>query len=149
VTTSRLAVLALILVSAGCAGKPVPQTALPSDPVQAIDRFLAAVKANDLRTMGDLWGSDKGPANAWMPQEERERRLMVIQLTLAYESYAVDPLGALPGSSSDERILRVQLYRNNCRPTVPFTVLRYHDGWLVSSIDLEAAGSPRRPCPPG
>jgi len=146
VTTLRLAALSLILASFACGGKPASQTSLPSDPVATVERFLAAVKANDLRTMGDLWGSDKGPVNAWMAQDTREKRLMVMQVTLMHESYAIDPLGTMPGSSERERVVRVQLLRNNCRPTVPFTLLQYRDGWLVSNIDLDAAGNPRRPC---
>jgi len=147
VTKSRLVVLAFILASFGCAGKSSPATPLPTGPTAAVEQFLAAVKANDLRTMGELWGSDKGPANDWMDQEYREKALMVMRSTLVHDSYAIDPSGTLPGSSARERVVRVQLLRNNCRPTVPFTTLQYRDGWLVSNIDLEAAGNPRRPCP--
>jgi hypothetical protein len=97
--------------------------------------------------MGDLWGSSKGPANAWMEVDSRGKRLEVIRITLASDSYAVDPAGTQPGGSDRERMVRVQLRRNNCQPTVPFTLLRVGDGWLVSNIDLDAAGNPRRPCP--
>ncbi|MDP2481812.1 MAG: hypothetical protein Q8W45_00895 [Candidatus Palauibacterales bacterium] len=146
-TNSRLALLAFILASFGCAGKSSPSTPLPSGPTAAVEQFLAAVKANDLRTMGELWGSDKGPANNWMDQDYREKALTVMRMTLVHDSYAIDPAGTLPGGSERERVVRVQLRRNNCRPTVPFTTLHYQDGWLVTNIDLEAAGNPRRPCP--
>ena len=145
-TYLRPAALAFILASFGCGGKPASQATPPSEPAIAVERFLAAVKANDLKTMGDVWGSEKGPVNSWMSQADREKRLMVMQVTLMYESFAIDPLGPMPGASEQERVVRVQLLRNNCRPTVPFTVLRYRDGWLVSNIDLDAAGNPRRPC---
>ena len=143
----HLVPLAMILASFGCGSKAPPPGTLPSDPTTALVRFLAAVKANDIQAMGDLWGSDKGPANAWMAHADRERRLTVIRATLAFESYAIDRAGPLPGPSDRERVVRVQLVRNNCRPTVPFTMLQYRDGWLINRIDLDAAGNPRRPCP--
>jgi hypothetical protein len=147
VTTFRAAIPAFILATFGCVGKSAGPGTLPADPVAVVERFLAAVKANDLDAMGDLWGSSRGPANTWMAADYREKALTVIRATLVYEAYAVDPSGTRPGSSARERVVRVQLRRNNCQPTVPFTTLRVGDGWLVSNIDLAAAGNPRRPCP--
>lgn len=146
-TRFRTIILASILATFGCGGKAIPPGTLPSDPVAAVERFLAAVKANDLAAMGDVWGSSRGPANNWMAADYREKALTVIRATLVHESYLVDPAGTRPGSASGERVVRVQLRRNNCRPTVPFTALRVGDGWLVSNIELDAAGNPRRPCP--
>jgi len=147
VTASRPILLTFILATFGCGGKSVPPGTLPADPVAVVEQFLAAVKANDLEAMGNLWGSSRGPANNWMAADTREKALTVIRATLAFEGYAVDPAGTRLGDSSRERIVRVQLRRNNCQPTVPFTALRVGDGWLVSDIDLAAAGNPRRPCP--
>jgi hypothetical protein len=140
-------ILTLILATFGCAGKSIPPGTLPADPVAVVEQFLAAVKANDLRAMGDVWGSSRGPANAWMEADLREKSLTVIRATLVFEAYAIDPAGTRMGNSGQERVVRVQLRRNNCQPTVPFTTLRVGDGWLVSDIDLAAAGNPRRPCP--
>jgi len=142
----RFATSALILACSACGGKSVSLGPLPSDPVGAVQQFMAGVKANDLTRMGDVWGSDKGPANAWMPAEQRHQRLTVIQSMLAFESFRVDPNGVRAGKSPDERIVRVQLTRNGCTPIVPFTTRQYRGGWLVSDIDLAAAGNPRRPC---
>jgi hypothetical protein len=147
VTRFRTIALASILATFGCGGKSVPPGTLPSDPVAAVEQFLAAVKANDLVAMGAVWGSSRGPANGWMAADYREKALTVMRATLVHESYALDPAGTRLGSASGERIIRVRLLRNNCRPVVPFTALRYRDGWLVSNIDLNAAGNPRRPCP--
>jgi hypothetical protein len=82
-----------------------------------------------------------------MEADLREKSLTVIRATLVFEAYAIDPAGTRMGNSGQERVVRVQLRRNNCQPTVPFTTLRVGDGWLVSDIDLAAAGNPRRPCP--
>ena len=143
---TRSILLISILASAACAGKRTESGSLPSDPIATVQQFMAAVKASDIGAMGDLWGSNKGPANSWMDAGDREKRLRIMQITLASDSYAVDPAGTSPGASDRERVIRVQLRRNNCQPMVPFTLLRVGDGWLVSNIDLDAAGSPRRPC---
>jgi hypothetical protein len=142
----RFAPSVLILAGFACGGKSLPLGTLPSDPVGAVEQFLAGVKANDLSHMGDVWGSDKGPANAWMPNEQRHQRLTVMQSLLVFESFRVDPSGIRVGNSQDERVIRVQLSRNGCKPIVPFTVRKYGDGWLVSDIDLAAAGNPHRAC---
>ena len=142
----RFATPILILACSACAGKSPSVTPLPSDPVTAVQQFLAGVKANDLGAMGDVWGSDRGPANAWMEPNMLHQRLAVMQRVLTYETYAIGPEGVRPGDTANLRIVRVQLARNGCKPVVPFTVRRYGDGWLVSAIDLDAAGNPERSC---
>lgn len=134
-----------ILAALGCGGKSLPSGTLPADPAAAVVAFLAAVKANDLETMGQLFGSSRGPVNNWMRADEREKRLTVLESYLVHSSFEIQT-STLPGNSPDERIVRVKLARNNCEPVVPFTARRYGDGWLVQSIDLEAAGNPRRTC---
>jgi hypothetical protein len=138
----------LILATAGCAGKQAPAGTLPDSPTAVVQRFLEAVRQNDVATMGRLWGdAGKGPANAWFkPPDELQKRLMVIRSILVYEKYALDPIGVLPGTAEGQRIVRVHLTRNKCEPVVPFTVAPYRGGWLVVDIDLAAAGNPVRVC---
>ncbi|MDH4043517.1 MAG: hypothetical protein OEY20_11610 [Gemmatimonadota bacterium] len=145
-TNSRLAFLALILASSACGGKRVDPMGLPTEPVAAVRQFMEGVRANDLAVMGGVWGSSKGPATAWMNSEELQKRLMVVRSYLSHETYGIEPGGALPGNSSGERMVRVRLNRRGCAPVVPFTTLQYRGRWLVSAIDLEAAGNPARPC---
>lgn len=144
----RSPLLPLTLLAAACGGRPVPTDALPSSPVAAVEQFLAAANANDLATMGEVYGSKRGPVNYWMDATEREKRLTVIRSYLVHERYQVEP-GTLPGNDQGQRIVRIQLVRNNCRPIVPFTVQQFRTGWLVLSFDIEAAGNPMRPCPAG
>lgn len=142
----RFAKPAFILACSACAGKSVSTAPLPSDPVTAVQQFLAGVKANDLAAMGDAWGSDRGPASGWMDANQLHQRLAVMQRVLAFETYSIGQDGVQAGRSDSERIVRVQLSRNGCAPVVPFTTRRYRDGWLVSAIDLDAAGNPQRSC---
>jgi hypothetical protein len=137
-------VLILAAAAAGC--KPPATNVAPSEPVAAVERLLAGVQANDLQAMGEAWGSSRGPANRWMETEERHKRLTIIRSFLAHESFAFEERGILPGNSPNERVVRVRLTRRGCKPVVPFTTVRYGGGWIVSAIDLEAAGNPARSC---
>ena len=135
---------AVALLGAGCSRRPAATGPIPQDPTVVVEQFLAAVKANNLSTMGTLWGTEKGPASRTMARSDLEKRLTVIQSYLVHERYAIERTD--PGVTSDERVVRVRLTRLGCTPVVPFTVARYRTGWLVSGIDLEAAGNPRRSC---
>ncbi len=105
---------------------------------------MAAVKANDLSTLGNLWGTSKGPASQRMARDELHKRLVIIQSYLAHESYTIVP--GTQAAPTGEQQVQVQLTRRGCTPVVPFTLVRYKGGWLVSSIDLSAAGNPAIPC---
>lgn len=120
----------------------------PSDPEETINRFMRAVAANDLVTMGGLWGTSQGPASENMNREELQQRLTIMRTYLAHESYRVlegDPARQLSAGVND-RVYRVQLTRRGCAPEVPFTVVRSGDGWLIRTIDLAQAGNPARRC---
>ena len=145
-TITRSAFLISILASVACAGKQTDPGHLPSEPTAAVREFLDAVKANDLTIMGSLWGSDRGPASTWMKSDELQKRLMVMRSVLIHDSVAIEP-GSVPGSAPEERVIRVRLTRGRCTPVVPFTTRQYRGRWLVSSIDLQAAGNPARSCP--
>jgi hypothetical protein len=80
-----------------------------------------------------------------MKNDELQKRLTVMRSVLVHDSFAIEP-GTRPGSDSDERVIRVRLTRGNCTPVVPFTARQYRGRWIVSAIDLEAAGNPARSC---
>ncbi len=121
----------------------------PSNPELTVREFLSAVRDNSLVAMADLWGTSGGPASAKMDPEELRKRLTIIQIYLDHESYEIIPDAGtpLPGSGA-ERELRVQLTRQGCTPVVPFTLVRWGEGWLVANIDLTAVGNPARACQP-
>jgi hypothetical protein len=123
------------------------ETLAPSSPEAAVRTFMNAVRANSLSTMGELWGSARGPARSYMPAGELEQRLIVIRTYLEHESFEIlEPQSALP-RAPNQRIVEVRLTRKGCRPVVPFTLIPYKGGWLISNIDIAAAGNPARSCP--
>lgn len=142
---STYAAVVLFLL-AGCGGRPSAPAA-PEDPEATVRSFLAAVNAGSLSLMGQLWGGERGPARTYMQADELEKRLTVIRTYLEHQTFEV-VRGSEPrvGAEDRQQIVEVRLTRNGCTPVVPFTLIRYGAGWLVNSIDLEAAGNPARRC---
>lgn len=142
-----IAALVAPLTVGACGGR-TPAVIAPADPATAVRSFLEAVRANSLVAMGELWGSSKGPAVAYMAPDELDRRLTVIRVYLQHERFAIlPPTEGVLAASGRERVVRVRLVRRGCAPVVPFTLGRYKQGWLIYSVDLAAAGNPARPCP--
>jgi hypothetical protein len=137
-------VMLAALASAAC-GR-APQAPLPSDPAATVATFLAAVKANDLAAMGAVWGrGDRGPGPRWEDPETLRKRLVVMQSVLVHDRYEM-VAGNDPIADPQRPVLRARLFRNGCEPVVPFTMVRYRDGWLIEAVDLAAAGNPVRRC---
>lgn len=109
---------------------------------------MAAVKANDLNRMKNLWGSERGPASGYMDAAYLQRSLTVFQIYLNHTDYRVVE-GPLPVAGKDRlQTFRVELQRpNGCRVVVPIDLVRANSGsWLVNDIHLEAAGNPAKGC---
>jgi hypothetical protein len=146
---ARAAGLALAVALAGTACGPAqPGGVAPVDPEATVRQFLNAVKANSLAGMAALWGTSKGPASQSMNHEEMDKRLTVIKSFLAHDSFEFQPRNMVSATSATQRVLDVRITRKACTPVVPFTVVRWGNGWLVQDIDLAAAGNPARPCGP-
>jgi hypothetical protein len=142
---SGLVLAALLLVACGRASSVPP----PASPEAVVRGFLDAVRANSLARMGELWGSARGPARGYMRHDELEQRLTIIRTYLQNDKFEMLESQGVPSASGNERTVRVRLERNGCAPVVPFTVVPYAGGWLISNIDLAQAGNPARHCKPG
>ena len=125
-------------------GTPGPITS----PRGAVEQFLNAVADSNIQKMGALWGTSAGPAAKTNQPPDWERRIVVMQAYLQNEGAKVT--GDAPDSGPDRHLVQVELRRQLCTKTVPFTVIKLADGsWLVNQVDLQAAGNPARPCLPG
>lgn len=144
----RVALWTTLLVTAGCGGgRPTPPA--PQSLTDALSQFMAAVKANNLERMGQLWGTERGAAAGWMKSDELRMRLSVIQTYLKHDGYRVvqGPLAAADGSPS-RRSFRIELQRGNCNAVLPIDLVRTRSGgWLVYDVHLESAPNPAARCP--
>lgn len=140
----------LLAVLAACGGNPAPATPSPATPADALAGFLDAVRQNDLSRMGQLWGSERGPAAGWMDSEELNKRVAVIQKYLAHGGYRVVE-GPMPIPGESRRMaFRVELRRDDCLHVQAIDVVRVDGGgWVVQDVHLGEARSPVQACPSG
>jgi hypothetical protein len=145
----RLVLLVLLAALTACSGNRGPQTPVPQSMNESLTQFMAAVKANDLKRLGELWGTEHGPAAGSMDIEVLRRRITVIQKYLEHTGYRVIEGPLLVPGHDDLRTFRVELQRTNCNQVLPIDVVRTRSGgWLVYDVHLESAGNPVGPCQP-
>ncbi len=118
----------------------------PAEPEAAVRAFMNAVAANSMVAMGELWGTSRGPAVGFMDRDQLEKRLTVIRAYLEHERFEIIGTSTSVSGNADERQLQVRIVRRGCTPVVPMTMVRYRSGWLVSDVNLEAAGNPAQTC---
>jgi len=141
-------VLAALTACGGSSSSNSSATPAPvTSPRGAVEQFLDAVADSNVKKMGMLWGTSAGPAAKTNQPPDWERRIVVMQAYLRNEGTAITGDAA---DSADRHQVQVELRRQLCTKTVPFTVIKLADGsWLVNQVDLAAAGTPARPCLPG
>lgn len=135
----------LAVVSCG-GGSSVPP---PVSPEATVRGFLSAVSANSLAGMGELWGTKSGRASRKLDADVLRQRLTVMKIYLEHEKFQIVPDGGLNSKldiEPGEQVVYVRITRKGCTPVIPFTLIIYGGGWLISEIDLEARGNPARSC---
>jgi hypothetical protein len=143
----RLALMLVLLASGACGKNPGAGAPVPQSINESITQFFAAVKTNDIRRMGELWGTEHGPAAGSMDAGKLRQRLTVIQKFLDHTGYRIIEGPLLVSGHDDRRTFRVELQRANCNQVIPIDVVRTRSGgWLVFDVHLESAGSPAGPC---
>lgn len=121
---------------AACAvgGRTAPGDGRDS-PRQALTAFLAAAKARDLDAMAVVWGGEKGAAARFMPKEERDKRLLIVQCHLQHDASKV--LAEFPGDGG-RRGYRVELtFRGVTRTTTMQAAQGPNQRWFLESADIE------------
>jgi len=102
----------------------------------AAERFFAAVHAQDLQAMSQVWGTDKGAARDNMPRNELEKREVILQCYFDYDQFRV--LSESP-ISEIRHMVRVELKREGrTRTPVVYTVLGPGGRWYVENLDIAA-----------
>ncbi|HEY7614548.1 MAG TPA: hypothetical protein VH764_16235 [Gemmatimonadales bacterium] len=143
--------LVLAVVVAACGGGSGPSKVTPTNSARgAVDAFMQAVADSNLTQMANLWGTAAGPAAKTRQPADWERRIAVMQAYLQNESHRVVSDGPATPAAEGRRAVQVEIRRQLCTWTIPFTAVKLGDGsWIVNQVDLTAAGNPARPCVPG
>jgi hypothetical protein len=145
VTTQRW--LGSVLLLAACGGGTAAQK--PAQPAGsasgAVRSFMQAVADSSLEKMASLWGTVNGPAAKTNMPSDYRRRVAVMQAYLRNQSFRI--ISDQPQATENRRAIQVELKRETCTWRVPFVAIKTTDGaWLVTQVDLAAAGNPARPC---
>ena len=136
-----------VLLLAACAGGGTGDVAPLGSAEGAVREFFAAVSDSNIARMGRAWGSAKGPAAVVHEPADWEQRMRVVQVYLRRGTFRVTSNVADP-TASNKRNLNVEVTRGTCVKTIPFVAVQVgNGGWLVESLDLNAAGNPLNPCP--
>ena len=134
---------ALLLAAsfAACGPRAVDTTASPDQsvgaatPRAAVDRFLAAVRAQDLQAMSVIWGTASGPARDQMTQDVLEKRELIMQCYLLHDRARVVREEPDEGGRRD---FVVELTKGSLVRTTTFhAVLGPRDRWFIENVDLD------------
>jgi hypothetical protein len=140
----KLAILMLLVAVAGCRRQVSVSSPPPGDPNapgaatprEAVQRFMAAAKAQDLQAVSMIWGTSSGPARSTMGQQELEMRIVSFLGCLKHDSYSVRSEGPAAGG---ERMLVVELKFKELTRSSDFYATRGPSSrWLIRQFDLKA-----------
>jgi hypothetical protein len=135
----KLAIV-LLLVVAGCRREvrvgsvPDVNAAGAATAREAVQRFLATAKAQDVQAMSNIWGSSAGPARTTMGKEELEMRIIYLMRCLRHDSYMI--LTETPAAGG-ERIFGVQLKRGTLTAVSNFTSTPAQGRWFLREFQAE------------
>jgi hypothetical protein len=116
----------------------------------AVQSFMQAVADSNVQTMASLWGTVNGPASKTNQPPDWQRRVAIMQAYLRNQSFRITSDQPETGPGPDRRALQVEIKRDTCTWSVPFVAVKTREGaWLVTQVDLAAAGNPARPCMDG
>jgi hypothetical protein len=134
---------------AGCGGGSTPATVAPTTSAKgAVESFMQAVADSNLARMANFWGSSRGPAARTRQPPDYERRIAIMHAYLRNESHRI--VSDSPEVDGVRHALQVEIRRQLCSWIVPFTAIKLGDGtWIVSQVDITAAGNPAQACDPG
>ncbi|MBA3443564.1 MAG: hypothetical protein H0T58_01735 [Gemmatimonadales bacterium] len=138
--------LGTVLVLTACGGGTGAPAAEPaSSSSGAVRSFMQAVADSNIDRMASLWGTAAGPASKTRQPPDYQRRVTIMQAYLRNQSFRIT--SDVPQPDESRRALQVEIKRNTCTWSVPFVAIKAANGtWLVTQVDLAAAGNPARPC---
>ena len=136
--------LGSVLLLAACGGASAPPAQPANSASGAVRSFMQAVADSNVVKMANLWGTASGPAAKTNQPPDWQRRVAIMQAYLRNDSFRIT--ADQPETDVNRRALQVEIKRQACTWSVPFTTIKLRDGsWIVTQVDLAAAGNPSRP----
>jgi hypothetical protein len=136
-------IVALVLVLAACrapvSGAPASGSGGAADPTAALKAFMDAAKAQNVQGVGNIWGTQQGPARETFGREgaaEHEKRILTMIMCLKHDQYSVVGEAPAPGG---RRTYAVQIRYQDLTVTPNFTAVAGPGGrWFIEAFDLDA-----------
>lgn len=129
-------VLALVLLAACRSAPPVSEgTGLTgaATPQAAVERLLAAIRAQDLQALGAVWGDKRGSARDIMPRDEYDQRVIVMQ---CYFSHDQARIMSGPTTKVDTVLFNLELSKGQLKAaTTAKTLQGPGSRWYVLALD--------------
>lgn len=120
---------------AACTPPPV-RDGMPGAPAPrvAVDFFMNAIRAQDLQALGEIWGSERGPALGQV--QDFERRGLIMMCYLSHDRFRILNERAAMGAGSDVEF-QVEVTRGQLVRTSVFTVVQGpSERWYLSNVEL-------------
>lgn len=129
--------IALLLVfAAACRTVPVQEVAMTggATPRDAVDRFLAGARAQDIQALGAVFGNSQGPLREHSDRTTIERQLLIQLQCLRHDKETVSaPVRGEGGS----QVFVVTLTQGALTASPHFTVVRGPAGrWYVEVFEI-------------
>ena len=136
----KLAIVGLFVVAACSRPVSVGTAGTPNTPGgatarEAVQKFLAAAKAQDLQAMSNVWGTSAGPARTTMERQELEQREIILLCYLKHDSYRI--VSESPATNG-ERVFEVETkYRDLTRSAKLFATPGPAGRWYLRTFENE------------
>ena len=110
-----------------------------------VEQFMRAVNTEpkDLATMGRLFGTREGPIGDRDPRSQVEQRMFAIATILHHDDYEIVREQLVPGRTAEATQLLVRVKTGERSNNVPFTLVRYKNGWLIEQIGIDTITNER------
>ena len=130
----RKALWCLVFVAA-CHSAPAGNVLTGADsPRSAVERFLAAARAQDMQALSVTWGNDKGPQRDQLERQELEKRELIMIALLRHDQAKISEPKRIDGG---KMVLTVDLKQGKRSASPTFTtVMGPSSRWYVVDLDL-------------
>jgi hypothetical protein len=139
--------LAMVVVTA-CVKEQVvsgARSAANLGPSLVVEQFMRALNSEpkDAVTMARLFGTKEGPIGARDQKNQVEQRMFAIAAVLQHDDYEVVREVQVPGRTAEATQLIVRVKKGERTSNVPFTLVRYKEGWLIEQIGIDVITNQR------
>ena len=137
----KLAIVGLLIMAA-CQQRPVSVTTAPgantpgaANAREAVQKFMAAAKAQDLQALSNIWGTTAGPVRNTMGREELEQREIILLCYLKHDTYRIVSEG--PATNGERALVVESKFQDLTRQANFFATPGPAGRWYVRQFENE------------